>query len=50
MTHQHDSASCEKTGTTGQSGPPLKVIPNIPVGPKWSVPFDVPTEITGILR
>ena len=34
---------------TGQSGPPS--IPNIPVGlkPKWSVPFDVSTEISGIL-
>ena len=31
----------EMTDWTGQSGPPLKVVPNIPVGPKqsWSVPL-----------
>ena len=36
---------------TGQSGPPSKLVPNILVGPnpKWSVSFDVPTEISGIL-
>ena len=36
---------------TGQSGPPSKLVPNIPVGPNrnLSVPFDVAYEISGIL-
>ena len=36
---------------TGQSGPPSKLVPNIPVGPNrnLSVPFDVAYEFSGIL-
>ena len=39
---------------TSQSGPPLKLVLNIPVGPNWNGSFhdfyyDVPTEISGIL-
>ena len=29
----------ERNDQTSQSGPPSKVFPNIPVGPKWNGPF-----------
>ena len=30
---------------TGQSGPPSKLVLNVPVRPNWFVPYNVPTEI-----
>ena len=36
----------DRDNQTSQSGPPSKLVPNIPVGPNWNGPFhfDVPTR------
>ena len=36
----------DRYNRTGQRGSPSKLVPNIP---EWSVPFDVPSEISVIL-